>query len=102
LFVTPAWLYHPLVVIPERFYQNPNNGRWHPYGSRKKKQKRGFPIKNFGNDGKGRSSPLNGSIDYKGTPPPHKPPEKTKTQKKKRQKKTIINNPEEKPPRRHP
>ena len=47
------------------------------------------------------ASPLNGSIDYKGTPPPHKPPEKTKTQKKKRQKKTIINNPEEKTPYRH-
>ena len=60
----------------------------------------GFPIKNFRHDG-GGSSPLNGSIDYKGTPSPHKPPEKTKTQKKKRQKKTIINNPEEKTPRRH-
>jgi len=32
------------------------------------------------------SSPLNGSIDYKGTPPPHKPPEKTKTQKKEKTK----------------
>jgi len=46
------------------------------------------------------ASPLNGSIDYKGTPPPHNP-RKTKTQKKKRQKKTIINNPEEKTSYRH-
>ena len=28
----------------------------------KKKQKRGFPIKDFGYDERGRSSPLNGSI----------------------------------------
>ncbi len=42
--------------------RNLYNGRGHPYASKKKKQKRGFPIKNFGNDGKRRSSPLNGSI----------------------------------------
>ena len=35
-----------------------NNGREHFYGSKKKKQKRGFPIKDFGNDGGRRSSPL--------------------------------------------
>jgi len=28
----------------------------------RKKQKLGFPIKDFGNDGGGRSSPLNGFI----------------------------------------
>ena len=41
--------------------RNPDNGREHPYGSKKKKQKLGFPIKDFGND-RGRSSPLNVSI----------------------------------------
>ena len=34
----------------------------HNERTKRKKQKRGFPIKDFGNDKKGRSSPLNVSI----------------------------------------
>ena len=34
-----------------------------------KKQKHRFPIKDFGNDGGGRSSPLNGSKLFKGKKP---------------------------------
>jgi len=33
------------------FVRNLNNGRRRPYGSKKKKH--GFPIKDFGNDGRG-------------------------------------------------
>ena len=42
------------------FVRDLNNGRRRPYGSKKKNS--GFPTKNFGNDKKRRSSPLNASI----------------------------------------
>jgi len=44
----------PFFVTPEWFFQGST-----VFKNQKKKQKRGFPIKDFGNDKKGRSSLLN-------------------------------------------
>ena len=51
LTVTPECFYHPLSVTPAIF--KPGSTALKAFG---------FPIKDFGNDERGRSSPLNGSI----------------------------------------
>jgi len=55
--------------------------------SKRKTNAFGFPIKDFGNDKKGRSSPLNDPIDYEGRRPFIAP---LKRQKPKEEEKTWI------------
>jgi len=61
--VTPKCLYHPLVVTPEWFYCPYSSPRQFlsrgpkAFKNQRKKQKRGFPIKDFGNDERGGVTP---------------------------------------------
>jgi hypothetical protein len=48
LSVIPEWFYRPSFVTPEWFYQGSTL-----FENQRKKQKHGFPIKDFGNDKKG-------------------------------------------------